>query len=99
MKVLILKQGKYKFGEDNRRFKADQNSHCIYPSLLSIKGLSQKVADELYAIGQMEFDNFYDVWKALKKSSVINKGHIEILQKSIIFLILAIMKKYLSLLK
>lgn len=90
-KVMLLKQemregfkieeGKYKFGEDNRRFKADQNSHCIYPSLLSIKGLSQKVADELYTIGQMKFDNFYDIWKALKKSSVINKGHIEILAK------------------
>mgnify|MGYP001543296963 FL=1 len=90
-KVMLLKQemregfkieeGKYKFGEDNRRFKADQNSHCIYPSLLSIKGLSQKVADELYTISQMKFNNFYDIWKALKKSSVINKGHIEILAK------------------
>ena len=90
-KVMLLKQemrsgfqieeGKYRFGEDNRRFKADQSNHCIYPSLLSIKGLSQKVADELYKIGQNNYDTFYDIWKSLKKSSVINKGHIEILVK------------------
>lgn len=90
-KVMLLKQemrdgfqieeGKYRFGEDNRRFRADQTNHCIYPSLLSIKGLSQKVADELYKIGQNDYDTFYDVWKSLKKSSVINKGHIEILVK------------------
>ena len=90
-KVMLLKQemrigfqieeGKYRFGEDNRQFKADQSNHCIYPSLLSIKGLSQKVADELYKIGQNNYDTFYDIWKSLKKSSVINKGHIEILVK------------------
>lgn len=90
-KVMLLKQemrdgfqieeGKYRFGEDNRRFRADQTNHCIYPSLLSIKGLSQKVADELYKIGENDYDTFYDVWKSLKKSSVINKGHIEILVK------------------
>lgn len=90
-KVMLLKQemrkgfnieeGNYRLGEDNRKFKADQANHCIHPSLLSIKGLSQKVADELYEIGQKKYKNFYDVWKVMKQSSAINRGHIEILSK------------------
>lgn len=90
-KVMLLKQemrngfnineGKYIFGADNRRFVADKLNNCIYPSLLSIKGLSQKVADEVYILGKKQYDSFYDVWKELKKSKIINKGHIEILAK------------------
>lgn len=90
-KVMLLKQemrvgfniseGKYKFGADNRKFKADIKNKCIYPSLLSIKGFSQKVADELYELGQKKYNDFYEVWKSLKKSSIINRSHVEILAK------------------
>lgn len=90
-KVMLLKQemrngfnineGSYSFEVDNRRFVVDKENHCIYPSLLSIKGLSQKVADSLYELGQKEYETFFDVLIALKEVSCINKGHIEILTK------------------
>ena len=90
-KVQLLKQemrngfhileDKCKFGKDNRKFTADKDNNCIHSSLLSIKSLSQKVADELYIIGQTRYDNFYDLWKVLRDSKVINKGHIKVLAK------------------
>lgn len=90
-KVLLLKremrkgfgisEGKYRFGEDNRAFRASPNEKCIYPSLLSIKGLSQKVSEEIYAIGQHKFDSFYHLWEEIRKSKVLNIGHIDVLTK------------------
>lgn len=76
-----IKEGKYRFGEDNRKFRASPKENCVYPSLLSIKGLSQKIAEEIYMIGQHDFDNFYHLWKEMKRSKVLNKGHIDILTK------------------
>lgn len=90
-KVLLLKkemrkfyninEGKYKFGVDNRKFVANSKRQCIYPSLLSIKGLSQNVANELYKIGEINLKTFYDVCKEIKKSKILNRGHLEILTR------------------
>ncbi len=76
-----IEEGQYSFGIDNRKFIADKDKNCIYPSLLSIKGLSQKVADALYELGQKDYKSFFDVLIALKDISCINKGHLEILAK------------------
>jgi len=76
-KVALLKQemlrgfgiyeGEYKFGLDNRTFKADSKHHCIYPSLLSIKGLSKGTAEALYKLGKQHFDSFFELWKVMSK--------------------------------
>lgn len=77
-----IEEGEYKFGADNRRFVADKENHCIYPSLLSIKGLSQGCANDLYELSQRKkFDNFYDLWKAMKSIKTLNSGKIETLIK------------------
>ena len=77
-----IKEGEYKFGVDNRRFVADKNNGAINPSLLSIKGLSQSCADELYELSQKEhFDNFYDVWKAVNNLPSLNSAKIDTLIK------------------
>ena len=77
-----IKEGEYKFGADNRRFVVDKENHCIYPSLLSIKGLSQGCANDLYKLSQNnKFDNFYDLWKAMKSIKTLNSGKIETLIK------------------
>lgn len=72
-------EGEYKFGLDNRKFVADPEHHTIYPSLLSIKGLSQGCANDLYALGKKQYDTFYDLWKDLKKKKNLNSGKINTL--------------------
>ena len=77
-----IKEGEYKFGVDNRRFVADKEKGVIYPSLLSIKGLSQGCADELYELSQAQtFDNFYDLWKAINSLPSLNAAKIDTLIK------------------
>lgn len=72
-------EGEYKFGLDNRKFVADPEHHTIYPSLLSIKGLSQGCANDLYALGKKQYDSFYELWKDLKKKKNLNSGKINTL--------------------
>ena len=77
-----IQEGKYKYGADNRKFVADQKNGVIYPSLLSIKGLSQKCAEDLFEISQKKsFNNFYDLWKQLNKIKSLNSAKIDILIK------------------
>lgn len=91
-KVAILKQemkrafdideGDYKFGLDNRNFQADKKNKVIYPSLLSLKGLSQSSADDLYKLSQKtQFTNFYDLYKRLVKLKSVNAGKRKVLIK------------------
>ena len=74
-----IKEGEYRFGLDNRKFVADRDKHTIYPSLLSIKGLSQGCANDLYSLGKKHYKNFYELWKELKKKKNINSGKINTL--------------------
>lgn len=78
-KAFGIKEGDYKFGLDNRKFIADPKNQTIYPSLLSIKGLSQGCANDLYALGQKKYDNFYELWKDMKKKKNLNSGKINTL--------------------
>lgn len=78
-KAFGIKEGDYKFGLDNRKFIADSENQTIYPSLLSIKGLSQGCANDLYALGQKKYDNFYELWKDMKKKKNLNSGKINTL--------------------
>lgn len=73
-----ISEGEYKFRNDNRKFVADPEHKQINPSLVSLKGLSQKVADELYSLGQQQFDSFIDLLDALKKTSC-NAGKLDVL--------------------
>lgn len=71
-----IMEGEYRFGLDNRKFVADPENHTIYPSLLSIKGLSQGCANDLYSLGKKQYDSFYELWKDLKKKKNLNSGKI-----------------------
>lgn len=80
LRAFGIQEGDYKFGLDNRKFVADEKNHVIYPSLLSIKGLSQKCSDDLYKLSQKQlFDNFYELLKALKKVKSLNSAKINTL--------------------
>ena len=78
-KAFGIKEGEYKFGLDNRKFKSDPDNQTIYPSLLSIKGLSQGCANDLYAMGQKKYENFYELWKDMKKKKNLNSGKVNTL--------------------
>lgn len=78
-KAFGIKEGDYKFGLDNRKFIADPENQTIYPSLLSIKGLSQGCANDLYALGQKKYENFYELWKDMKKKKNLNSGKVNTL--------------------
>lgn len=74
-----IMEGEYRFGLDNRKFVADPENHTIYPSLLSIKGLSQGCANDLYTLGKKHYNSFYELWKDLKKKKNLNSGKINTL--------------------
>jgi DNA polymerase III alpha subunit len=77
-----IKEGEYKFGLDNRKFIADKENKVIYPSLVSLKGLSQSSADALYTLSQKKiFTNFYDLYKALTKVKSVDAGKRKVLIK------------------
>ena len=77
-----IKEGEYKFGVDNRKFVADKENHVINPSLLSIKGLSQACADDLYELSQKQkFDSFIELLAAMKKIPSLNSAKIDTLIK------------------
>ena len=78
-KAFGIREGDYRFGLDNRKFVADPDNHTIYPSLLSIKGLSQGCANDLYSLGKKKFKNFYELWKELKKKKSLNSAKINTL--------------------
>lgn len=75
-----ISEGDYAWGKDNRRFVADKKSNSILPSLLSIKGMSQKAANDLFAVASKnQFSNFYDCWKALQSVKSLDRAKIDTL--------------------
>lgn len=73
-------EGEYKFGLDNRKFKSDKSKKTINPSLLSIKGFGQGVANDLYELGKKNYESFLDLMDSFEGTS-IQKDHVEKLIK------------------
>lgn len=76
-----IKDGGIKFGKDNRNFVADQETNTIYADLSSVKYMSEKVADDLYRLGENHYDTFVDLLIDLTENTVLNTRNIEILIK------------------
>ena len=74
-------EGDYSWGKDNRKFVADPSTNSILPSLLSIKGMSQKAANDLYEVARMypNITNFYDCWKLLQTVKSLDRAKIDTL--------------------
>lgn len=75
-----IREGEYKFRNDNRSFASDQEKGVIYPSLASIKNISQKTADSLYNLKDNQYDSFVDLLLDVKKEK-INTRQLDILIK------------------
>lgn len=76
-----IKDGGLKFGKDNRGFVADEEANSIYADLSSIKYMSKKVAEDLYVLGQNQYNTFIDLLVDLYENSSLNVRNIEILIK------------------
>lgn len=75
-----ISEGSYRFGLDNRSFVADKSRHTINPALVSIKGLSQKNADDLYKLSRrFTGTHFYDLYKEMKQIKSLDAGKLNIL--------------------
>lgn len=72
MKFYGYKIGAYEFGADNRKVNIDEKNRIIYPNLSAVKGFGEKVVEQLYEVGQEEFDDFHGVYKALSQT-ILNK--------------------------
>ena len=75
-----IREGEYKFRNDNRSFASDQEKGVIYPSLASIKNVSQKTADSLYKLREKHYESFVDLLIDTKREK-INSRQMDILIK------------------
>ena len=81
-KAFGIQEGPYRFGEDNRKFNAIPERGIIQPSLLSIKGLSQDLANDLYELSQTKrFDNFIDLLREFDYMKSMNVAKLDTLIK------------------
>lgn len=81
-KAFGIQEGPYRFGEDNRKFNAIPERGIIQPSLLSIKGLSQDLANDLYELSQTKrFDNFIDLLREFAHMKSMNVAKLDTLIK------------------
>ena len=69
--------GPMEWGADNRTFHADKDKHCIYPSLLSIKGLNKSCAYDLYELYRRKsYKDFPSLLKDIKEKTKINSAQL-----------------------
>lgn len=81
-KAFGIQEGPYRFGEDNRKFNAIPERGIIQPSLLSIKGLSQDLANDLYELSQTKrFDSFIDLLREFDHMKSMNVAKLDTLIK------------------
>jgi len=75
-----IREGKFKFGNDNRSFKADKENGVIYSSLLSLKNMNQKCSEDLYALSQKkQYTNFFTLLKDIKQLKSLKSDQLNIL--------------------
>lgn len=70
-----------RFGDDNREFSIDRENNQIIQTMASIKNISKVTPQQLYELGDREFDSFVDVLRAIKDETKLKKTDIDILIK------------------
>lgn len=72
-----IKEGRYKFRNDNREFSIDKRNQCINPCLSSLKNFGNTIADELYAIKDYKCNYFTELLLHIKENTGIGFARIE----------------------
>lgn len=76
-----IKEGEYKFRQDNRYFKPDKREKKIIPSLSCVKGIGAQVAEELYQLRNADSETFTDFILYAKEHSNLGLAMIGTLVK------------------
>ena len=69
-----------KFRFSKSEYSCDRIENCIYKGIASIKYLNDRIANELYTLGQNSYASFLDVLMAIEETSV-NSKQLDILIK------------------
>jgi len=69
-----------RFGKSRSSYFMDKDENCIYQGIESIKDCSEDMAEDLFALGEKHYDNFIDLLKDIKDTSV-KKNQLDILIK------------------
>ena len=69
-----------KFGFSKSEYSCDRIENCIYKGIASIKYLNDRIANELYTLGQNSYASFLDILTAIEETSV-NSKQLDILIK------------------
>ena len=69
-----------KFGKSKAQYYMDREENCIYQGIESIKNCNAEIGDELYNLGVNKYNNFIEVLRDLKQTS-IEKDQLDILIK------------------
>ncbi len=73
--------GELLFGKDNRGFVPDIKNHKINESMLSVKYLNQKCAEDLYTLGKDTYESFTDILADICDKTSVNARQLSILIK------------------
>lgn len=81
-KAFGIAEGAYRWGVDNRCFKADPENHQMVPALMCLKGINQKCANAIYKLSQDGHEySFGELIGKIYATTGINKGQFETLIK------------------
>lgn len=80
-KAFGIKDGGYKFRNDNRTYVADETTNTIFSDLSSVKYMNTKIAEELYALKDNQYSTFTDLLVDIEEKTSVNSRQLEILIK------------------
>lgn len=69
----------FRYGRAKYSFNNDE--HIIYKGMESIKFMNAKAAEQLYEIGKFDYDNFFEVLRAIKEKTTVTSRQLDILIK------------------
>ena len=82
---LALERG-YKIEEPTFRhgrseYSFDNDKRIIYKGMSSIKYMNEKSSEQLFLIGKQQYDNFFEVLRAIKNKTSVNSRQLDLLIK------------------
>ena len=67
------------FRKSKAEYQFDKNSNSIYQGISSIKFCNEKIADELYELGNNEYSNFFELLFDIDEKTSVNSKQLMIL--------------------
>lgn len=81
LKYFNLTLSDIKFAKSQASYSCDKTTNTIYKGIASIKFLNDKIADELFELGQNEYSSFINLLEDIKEKTSVNSRQLDILIK------------------